>query len=61
MPLEKALSIIQKDAGSHFDPELAKLFVSMKRNGKGYKSLTAAGEIGDNQRPDVHHPPPQVS
>ena len=61
MPLEKALGIIQKDAGSHFDPELAKLFVSMKRNGKGYKSLTAATEMGDNRCPDVHHPPPQVS
>lgn len=39
MPIEQALAIIEKDAGTHFDPELAKLFLSMKRNGIGYKSL----------------------
>ncbi len=30
--IEKALGIIEKDAGTHFDPELARLFVSLKRN-----------------------------
>jgi putative nucleotidyltransferase with HDIG domain len=39
MPLEQALDIIEKDAGTHFDPELAKIFVAMKRNGVGYKAL----------------------
>jgi len=61
MPLEKALQIIEKDAGTHFDPELAKLFVAMKRNGKGYKSLTKDSRNGDNQRPNVPHPPTRIS
>ena len=39
MPLEKALAILVKDAGSHFDPSLVELFVSMKNNGKGYRAL----------------------
>jgi|FLOH01.1.fsa_nt_gi putative nucleotidyltransferase with HDIG domain len=39
MPIEQALAIIEKDAGSHFDPDLAKVFLAMKRNGIGYKSL----------------------
>ncbi|MCP4091891.1 MAG: HD-GYP domain-containing protein [Planctomycetes bacterium] len=39
MPLEQALDIIEKDAGTHFDPELAKVFLAMKRNGVGYKAL----------------------
>ena len=39
MPLEKALAILVKDAGSHFDPSLVELFVSMKKNGKGYRAL----------------------
>jgi len=39
MPLEQALDILEKDAGTHFDPELVQLFVAMKRGGKGYKSL----------------------
>jgi len=39
MPVEEALRRIEKDAGTHFDPEIARLFVSMKRNGKGYKAL----------------------
>jgi putative nucleotidyltransferase with HDIG domain len=38
LPVERALAIIEKDAGSHFDPYLAKLFVAMKRNGEGYKA-----------------------
>jgi len=38
MPLEKALTIIEKDGGSHFDPYLSKIFVTMKRNGQGYKA-----------------------
>ena len=38
MPLEKALNIIEKDGGSHFDPYLSKIFVAMKRNGQGYKA-----------------------
>ena len=39
MPVEKALAIIEKDSGTHFDPDLAKVFLSMKRNGIGYKAL----------------------
>lgn len=39
MPVAKALNIIENDAGTHFDPELSRLFVTMKRNGKGYKPL----------------------
>jgi len=38
--VEKALEILLQDAGAHFDPELAQLFVAMKRNGIGYKALT---------------------
>jgi hypothetical protein len=38
MPIERALNIIEKDGGSHFDPYLSKLFVAMKRNGHGYKA-----------------------
>ena len=30
-PVEKALSIIEEDAGSHFDPILAPLFVAMMK------------------------------
>ena len=30
-PVEKALSIIEEDAGSHFDPVLAPLFVELMR------------------------------
>jgi putative nucleotidyltransferase with HDIG domain len=41
LPVEKALNIIEKDAGSHFDPYLAKMFVAMKRNGQGYKACKA--------------------
>lgn len=40
MPVEKALEILLHDAGAHFDPEMAQLFVAMKRNGIGYKALT---------------------
>lgn len=43
MEPERALEIIEKDAGTHFDPELAKLFVDMKRNGVGYKPLKKSG------------------
>lgn len=39
MPMEQALDIIEKDAGTHFDPDLAKVFLAMKRNGIGYKAL----------------------
>lgn len=39
MPVAKALAILEKDAGSHFDPDLVKVFVAMKRNGQGYKPL----------------------
>jgi HD-GYP domain-containing protein (c-di-GMP phosphodiesterase class II) len=39
MPVEKALAIIEKDSGTHFDPDLVKIFLSMKRNGIGYKAL----------------------
>lgn len=39
MPIAKALEIIENDAGTHFDPELARTFVHMKRSGKGYKPL----------------------
>jgi len=46
MPIEQALAIIEKDSGSHFDPELAKVFLAMKRNGIGYKSLKAT-EVGE--------------
>ena len=42
MAIEKALQIIEKDSGTHFDPELAKIFVAMKRNGDGYKSIKPA-------------------
>jgi putative nucleotidyltransferase with HDIG domain len=31
-PTEKALEIIAKDAGTHFDPELARVFVAIKRS-----------------------------
>jgi len=39
MPVEEALRRIEKDCGTHFDPEIGRLFVSMKRNGQGYKAL----------------------
>ena len=39
VPVAKALEIIEADAGTHFDPELARMFVAMKRAGKGYKPL----------------------
>lgn len=39
MPIAKALKIIENDGGTHFDPELSRMFVTMKRNGKGYKPL----------------------
>lgn len=39
MPVAKALAILEKDAGSHFDPDLVQVFVAMKRNGQGYKPL----------------------
>jgi HD-GYP domain-containing protein (c-di-GMP phosphodiesterase class II) len=42
MSLEKALEIIEKDAGTHFDPDLAKVFVAMKRNGVGYKAMKSS-------------------
>jgi len=45
MAIEKALNIIEADAGTHFDPELARLFVTMKRNGKGYKPLPSAKAV----------------
>ena len=41
MPLNQALVILEKDSGSHFDPSLVQIFVSMKRNGKGYRALSA--------------------
>lgn len=31
MPFERALDIIEKDAGTHFDPEMAQLFVKLQR------------------------------
>ncbi|MDA0666872.1 MAG: HD-GYP domain-containing protein [Planctomycetota bacterium] len=45
MAIEKALNIIEADAGTHFDPQLASLFVAMKRNGKGYKPLPSAKAV----------------
>ena len=42
MEIEKALNIIEADAGTHFDPQLASLFVTMKRTGKGYKPLPSS-------------------
>ncbi|MHC4823278.1 MAG: HD-GYP domain-containing protein [Planctomycetota bacterium] len=53
MAIDKALNIIEKDAGSHFDPELARMFVTMKRNGKGYKPLPKSGsaEPGRKSKP----------
>lgn len=39
MPIAKALEIIENDGGTHFDPELSRMFVTMKRNGKGYKPM----------------------
>ena len=29
-PVEDALALIEKEAGQHFDPELAKMFLSME-------------------------------
>ncbi|MFQ5748198.1 MAG: HD-GYP domain-containing protein [Planctomycetota bacterium] len=49
MPIEEALRRIEKDAGTHFDPEIARLFVSMKRNGKGYRALHP--ERGEGEGP----------
>lgn len=45
MAIEKALNIIEADAGTHFDPQLASLFVTMKRTGKGYKPLPSAKAV----------------
>ncbi|PCJ54147.1 MAG: hypothetical protein COA70_05795 [Planctomycetota bacterium] len=42
MAIEKALNIIEADAGTHFDPQLASLFVTMKRSGQGYKPLPSS-------------------
>ncbi len=42
MPVAKALAILEKDAGTHFDPELVRLFVAMKKAGRGYKPLKKA-------------------
>lgn len=43
-PIEKALSIIEEDAGSHFDPVLAPLFVEMMRNKLKEDDNTSATE-----------------
>ena len=51
MAIDKALNIIEKDAGTHFDPELARMFVTMKRNGKGYKPLPRAGSVEAQPKP----------
>ncbi|HEX9792487.1 MAG TPA: HD-GYP domain-containing protein [Planctomycetota bacterium] len=51
LPVADALGIIEADAGTHFDPELARLFVSMKRNGVGYKGL----------QPNPRSEPPQCA
>ena len=39
MEIPKALEIIERDAGTHFDPELARVFVEKKRAGVGYKAM----------------------
>lgn len=55
MAIDKALNIIEKDAGTHFDPELARMFVTMKRNGKGYKPLPRPGAV--EAEPKQHRQP----
>ena len=36
VPVEEVFEIIRKDAGSHFDPELAEIFLSMQNEIKNY-------------------------
>jgi putative nucleotidyltransferase with HDIG domain len=48
MPVERALKILEKDAGSHFDPELVRLFVAKKRSGDSYKGVSGL-EAQDRQ------------
>ena len=48
MPVERALKILEKDAGSHFDPELVRLFVDKKRSGDSYKGVSGL-EAQDRQ------------
>lgn len=52
LPVEQALREIEKGAGTHLDPDLARLFVSMKRNGKGYKAVrrgVPAAALGESE------------
>jgi putative two-component system response regulator len=44
-PLEKAMAIIQQDAGTHFDPALAKAFAKVP--------LQIFAEIHERIRPEV--------
>ena len=45
MEVERALQILEKDAGTHFDPHLVELFVAEKRSGKGYKGVSSQADV----------------
>jgi len=67
MPVAKALAILEKDAGSHFDPDIVRVFVAMKRNGQGYKplkkgeaSMEAKTKANPRPEPKAEVEPPKV-
>ena len=45
MEVELALQILEKDAGTHFDPQLVALFVAGKRSGRGYKGVSSQADV----------------
>ena len=47
MPVEEAFKVIEKDAGSHFDPGLARLFVKHKDVYASINSSLADKNIAD--------------
>ncbi len=47
-PLEKAFDLIQNEAGKHFDPELAKIFLENKEEIIEIRNEIMKGEIYDN-------------
>jgi HD-GYP domain-containing protein (c-di-GMP phosphodiesterase class II) len=48
-PIEKAFSVIQEDAGSHFDPEVVKAFMSIKEEILAIKDQWEAKEKASTQ------------
>ncbi len=47
-PLEKAFNLIEEEAGKHFDPELAKIFLENKDKMKHIRDIIKKGDNNDN-------------